>query len=168
MSGDFLWELEKLRRRFGLDAEELRLAVRELTRKQRGIKQQEHTGEITRARKNRIAARQIKYWGTIEELADLVGDDSLKGKAIVDRLAKMLQGDPMAHAILLDVAECLQRRVLRDNNISDLDRDHLERAAFHQRTFEPPDGTGRRKLLAAHMRIVEALLRELRAVQKIT
>src|SRR5215472_7732809 len=79
MSGDFLWELEKLRRRFGLDAEELRSAVRELTRKQRGIKQQERTGEITRARKNRIAARQIKYWGTIEELADLVGD-SLKGK----------------------------------------------------------------------------------------
>ena len=86
----------------------------------------------------------------------------------MDRLAKMLQGDPMAHAVLLDFAECLQRRVLRDNNISDLDRDHLERAAFHQRTFEPPDGTGRRKLLAAHMRIVEALLRELRAVQKIT
>jgi hypothetical protein len=86
MSGEFLWELEKLRRRFGVDAEELRLATRELTRKPRGLKEQRHTGEITLARKQRRASREFEYWKNLEELVDLVGDDVLKGKEIVDRL----------------------------------------------------------------------------------
>ena len=168
MSRDFLWELEKLRRRFGLDGEALRLATLELTRKQRGLKEQYHTGEITCDRKNRRASRQHKYWRNLEELVDLFGDDAVKGKAIVDRLAELLRGDPMAHAVLIDFSDCLCRRVMSHNKISDSDRDHLERAGFHMERIERPDGPRRRKLLAGQVRVVGTLLRELRVAQRTT
>jgi hypothetical protein len=70
MSGEFLWELEKLRRRFSVDAEELRLATRELTRKPRGLKEQRHTGEISLARKQRRASREFEYFGMPDRSAE--------------------------------------------------------------------------------------------------
>jgi len=168
MSGEFLWELEKLRRRLGVDAEELRLATRELTRKPRGLKEQIHTGEITRARKQKRASRELEYWKNLEELVDLVGDDVLKGKEIVDRLDELLRGDSMDHAVLLDFADCLLRRVITRNNISDSDIDHVERGRFHLGRMEGPDTPRRRKLLASQISVLETLLRELRAARKTT
>ena len=168
MSGEFLWELEKLRRRFGVDAEELRLATRELTRKPRGIKEQRHTGEITLARKQRRASRELEYWKNLEELVDLVGDDVLKGKEIVDRLDELLRGDSIDHAVLLDFADCLLRRVITRNNISDSDIDHVERGRFHLGRMEGPDTPRRRKLLPSQISVLETLLRELRAARKTT
>jgi hypothetical protein len=168
LSRDFLWELEKLRRRFGVDGDELKLAVRELTRKRRGLTPQNYTEEITRARKNRREARQLIYWTYLEELVDLSGIDSLKGKVIVGRLTELLRDDPTPHAVLLDFADCLLRRVLSDNDIWDSDRDHLERAGFHYKEFEPPDGPRRRKLLGSQMKVLETLLRELHTKDKIT
>jgi len=168
MSGEFLWELEKLRRRFGVDAEELRLATRELTRKPRGLKEQRHTGEITLARKQRRASRELEYWKNLEELVDLVGDDSLKGKEIVDRLVELLRGASMAHTVLSDFADCLLRRVITRNNISDLDIDHVERGRFHLERIEGPDAPRRRKLLASQISVLETLVRELRAARKTT
>jgi len=154
MSGEFLWELEKLRRRFGVDAEELRLATRELTRKPRGLKEQIHTGEITRARKQKRASRELEYWKNLEELVDLVEDDALKGEEIVDRLVD--------HAVLPDFADCLLRRVITRNNISDSDIDHVKRGRFHLGRMEDPDTPRRRKLLASQISVLETLLRELR------
>ena len=168
MSGEFLWELEKLRCRFGVDADELRLATRELTRKPRGLKEQIHTGEITRARKQKRASRELEYWKNLEELVDLVGDDVLKGKEIVDRLDELLRGDSMDHAVLLDFADCLLRRVITRNNISDSDIDHVERGRFHLGRMEGPDTPRRRKLLASQISVLETLLRELRAARKTT
>ena len=168
MSGEFLWELEKLRRRFGVDAEELRLATRELTRKPRGLKEQRHTGEITLARKQRRASRKLEYWKNLEELVDLVGDDSLKGKETVDRLAELLRGDPLAHAVLSDFADCLLRRVITGNNISDSGIDHLERGRFHLERMEGPDAPRRRKLLASQISVLQTLVRELRAARETT
>jgi len=168
MSGEFLWELEKLRRRLGVDAEELRLATRELTRKPRGLKEQRHTGEITLVRKQRRASRELEYWKNLEELVDLVGDDVLKGKEIVDRLDELLRGDSMDHAVLLDFADCLLRRVITRNNISDSDIDHVERGRFHLGRMEGPDTPRRRKLLASQISVLETLLRELRAARKTT
>ena len=162
MSGEFLWELEKLRRRLGVDAEELRLATRELTRKPRGLKEQRHTGEITLVRKQRRASRELEYWKNLEELVDLVGDDVLKGKEIVDRLDELLRGDSMDHAVLLDFADCLLRRVITRNNISDSDIDHVKRGRFHLGRMEDPDTPRRRKLLASQISVLETLLRELR------
>ena len=160
MSGEFLWELEKLRRRFGVDAEELRLATRELTRKPRGLKEQRHTGEITRARKQKRASRELEYWKNLEELVDLVEDDALKGEEIVDRLVD--------HAVLPDFADCLLRRVITRNNISDSDIDHVKRGRFHLGRMEGPDTPRRRKLLASQISVLETLLRELRAARKTT
>jgi hypothetical protein len=167
MSREFLWELEKLRRRFGVDAEELRLATRELTRKPRGLKEQRHTGEITLERKQRRASRDLEYWKNLEELVDIVEDDSLKGKETVDRLVELLRGDPMAHAVLKDFTDCLLRRVITHNNISDSDIDHLERGRFHLERIEGPDAPGRRKLLASQISVLGTLLRELRAGKKL-
>ena len=160
MSGEFLWELEKLRRRFGVDAEELRLATRELTRKPRGLKEQRHTGEITLVRKQRRASRELEYWKNLEELVDLVEDDALKGEEIVDRLVD--------HAVLPDFADCLLRRVITRNNISDSDIDHVKRGRFHLGRMEGPDTPRRRKLLASQISVLETLLRELRAARKTT
>ena len=160
MSGEFLWELEKLRRRLGVDAEELRLATRELTRKPRGLKEQRHTGEITLVRKQRRASRELEYWKNLEELVDLVGDDVLKGKEIVDRLVD--------HAVLPDFADCLLRRVITRNNISDSDIDHVKRGRFHLGRMEGPDTPRRRKLLPSQISVLETLLRELRAARKTT
>ena len=154
MSGEFLWELEKLRCRFGVDADELRLATRELTRKPRGLKEQIHTGEITRARKQKRASRELEYWKNLEELVDLVEDDALKGEEIVDRLVD--------HAVLPDFADCLLRRVITRNNISDSDIDHVKRGRFHLGRMEDPDTPRRRKLLASQISVLETLLRELR------
>jgi hypothetical protein len=162
LSQDFLWELEKLRRQFDVDGDELRSAIQELTRKQRGLKPQNYTEEITRSRKNRRASRELEYWRNLEELADSFGADSLKGKAIVDRLTNLLRDDPMAHAVLCDFANCLLRRVVSSNNILDSDKDHLERAGFHLREIESADGPRRRKLLAGHIKVIGTLLRELR------
>jgi hypothetical protein len=162
MSGEFLWELEKLRRRFGLDGEELRSATWELTRKRRGLKAQPHTGEVTLERKKRRASREDKYQKKLEELAELIVDDFVKGKAIVDRLIELLPGDPMAHAVLTDFAYCLLRRVITRNNISDSDRDHLETGSFLLDRIEGPDAPERRRLLAGQISAVETLLRELR------
>jgi len=168
MSGEFLWELEKLRRRLGVDAEELRLATRELTRKPRGLKEQRHTGEITLVRKQRRASRELEYWKNLEELVDLVGDDVLKGKEIVDRLDELLRGDSMDHAVLLDFADCLLRRVITRNNISDSDIDHVKRGRFHLGRMEGSDTPRRRKLLPSQISVLETLLRELRAARKTT
>jgi hypothetical protein len=162
LSRDFVWELEKLRRRFGVDGDEFRSAVRELTRKQRGLKPQDYTEEITRSRKNRRASRELEYRRNLEELADSFGGDSQKGKAIVDRLTDLLRGDPMAHAVLCDFADCLRCRVVNSNNILDSDKDHLEQLGFYLRGIESPDAPGRRKLLAAHIKVIGTVLRELR------
>jgi hypothetical protein len=168
MSGDFLWELEKLRRRFGVDGEGLRSATRELTVKRRGLKAQRHTGEITFERKTRRVAREQEYWKSVEEIVDCIIDESVKGKAIVNRLVELLKHDPKGHYVLRDLTDSLLNRVIKDNNISDSDRDHLEASRFHLEKIEgAPDSPGRRKYLAAHLRAIKTLLRELR-VEKTT
>src|SRR5215472_1186215 len=92
---DFLWELEKLRRRSGVDEEKFKEAVKELTRKPRGAKEQkdsEHLAEIRAgssakevaadkgvsnateirlARKNRRATLTALYQEKIEEFVEL-------------------------------------------------------------------------------------------------
>jgi len=119
-------------------------------------------------RKQRRASRELEYWKNLEELVDLVGDDVLKGKEIVDRLDELLRGDSMDHAVLLDFADCLLRRVITRNNISDSDIDHVERGRFHLGRMEGPDTPRRRKLLASQISVLETLLRELRAARKTT
>jgi hypothetical protein len=94
--------------------------------------------------------------------------DFPKGKAVVERLIERLGNDPKAHAVLVDCADCLLRIVLKSNNLSDSDRDHLEGARFYAARLEPPDGRERRKHLSKQIKIVETLLRELREVEQIT
>jgi hypothetical protein len=98
MSTSFLWELEKLRRRLGVQDQELKETVKELTRKPRGAKPQNDDENLARirggaslrevasdrglsdaaqiklARKNRRASREREYWKYIEELVDSFND----------------------------------------------------------------------------------------------
>src|ERR1700757_4947046 len=98
MSDDFLWELEKLRRRFGVDRREIEEAARALTRKRRGVKSLNDDRHLARlqagatarevadniggrgpdadqiriSRKNRKTILQSHYWSKIEEISVLL------------------------------------------------------------------------------------------------
>ena len=189
MSTTFLWELEKLRRRMGVQDEELKETVKELTRKPRGAKPQNDDESLARirggaslkelasdrrlsdaaqiklARKNRRASREREYWKYIEELCDSFSDQMMENKAKIDRVAEALGGDPAAHAVLMDLADCLVRRVLEGEGLWDLDRDHLERARFYASGIERPDGPLRRRTLAGQINAVKTAIRELCANQ---
>jgi hypothetical protein len=185
MSTTFLWELEKLRRRMGIQEQELKETVKRLTRKPRGAKPQNDDENLARirggaslqelasdrglsdaaqiklARKNRRASREQEYWKYIDELCDSFGEQMTENRAKIDRVAEALRGDPTAHAVLMDIADCLVRRVLEGDRVSDSDRDHLERARFHTGRIERPDGPLRRRTLAGQINAVKTVLREL-------
>src|ERR1700741_4100509 len=102
----FILELEKLRRRHEIGDEELKEAVKQLTRKSRGLKQQDYTGQITTARKKRRETLKTEYLKKIAELAELMvafpGD--------LSACAVSLNSVPLGHLILLDIAACCLRQ----------------------------------------------------------
>jgi hypothetical protein len=107
MSEDFLWELEKLRRRFGVGREEIEAAAVTLTRKRRGPELQKDDDHLARiqagisarkvaadmggpgagaaqiriSRKARKNSLQFQYRSQIEELTDLLPLLSPKDKS---------------------------------------------------------------------------------------
>jgi hypothetical protein len=168
MPGKNLWELEKFRRRLGLTRDELRSATQELTRKQRSSAPLNYVEEITRDRINRRKAREREYWDNLEELTNLVADDPKAVEALKDRLIELYRNNNISHAVLLDFAICFIRVATAKYNISDPDRDNAEGAVFYLERPEPPDGPRRRRTLPKHLKVVETLLRELRASKQIT
>jgi hypothetical protein len=184
MSDDFSWELEKLRRKFGVGDEELKEEVRKATLKPRGAKPQRNDADLARiragasvrtiaveknlsnstkillGRKNKRAVRVDEYWQCLDQLIDLSGDEFSKSKAIVDRLKELLRDVPRGAVVLLDFAACLQQRGLRANHLLPSDRDNLEAAAFHHKQIEAPDDPGRRDFLARQIRVLKKVIQE--------
>jgi len=192
---DFLWELEKLRRRSGVDEEKFKEAVKELTRKPRGAKEQkdsEHLAEIRAgssakevaadkglsnateirlARKNRRATLTALYQEKIEEFVELTAAlGSVAGKEWLDRLRDAAAEYPLGHLILADVVASNTRRALEGGNLSADDTDYVEAARFYLAMI---DGMGvnnprRRGAVRSHVRVLDAVLQQLRASLKIT
>lgn len=193
MSRSFLWELEKLRREFGKNSEELKVAARELGRKRRGPPgynddhrlAQIQDGASARAvarneggsgapatetriyRKNRKQTLISQYWDKINEIAELTIKLSLSPTEL-KRYTELLKkaGPPSApHLIMLDMLMCHGEHVLADDSLSADDRDHLERARFHGRMIRNSDldNPVRREKLNDRIQMLEAILRELRA-----
>jgi hypothetical protein len=190
MSDDFLWELEKLRRRFGVGSKEIAAANQALDRKRRGPKPQndgEHlakiqagvsveevaknvgglgadAAQIRLSRKDRKIRLQSQYWGMIEEISILLSELSPAHRATyMERLATT--GPPKApHLIVLDIADCCIKRVSESGRLSAGDRDHLGRAALHHRMIKniDLDSPLRRKGLAGRIDILGKVLQDLR------
>jgi hypothetical protein len=192
MSEDFLWELEKLRRRFGVGREEIQAAAVALTRKRRGPEPQKDDDHLVRiragisarkvaadiggrgagaaqiriSRKARKDSLQSQYWRKIEELTDILTLLSPKDKSTyMTRLAEMAGPSTAPHLILLDIADCGAGRVLDANRLSADDRDHLERARLHLTMIKDMDLDSplRRKALRSRIQALEKILQELRA-----
>ena len=185
----FLWELEKLRRRFGIDDEELKQAAKQLTRRPRGAKEQEdsehlaqiRTGssikkvaaakglsdaaEIRLARKNRRATSKTLYQEKIEEFVErTTALGSVAGAAWVDRLREAAKDCPFAHLILADVAASHLRRVLEGGRLSADDADHVEGGRFHLTMMDGTevDSPRRRSAIPAQIRVLDAILQQLK------
>jgi hypothetical protein len=157
LSRSFLWELEKLRREFGVDSEEVKMAAQALGRKRRGIKpyNDDHhlarmqagvsargvatsiggrgaaATEIRISRKRRKLTLISEYWEKIEELTDLLfSPSSPEMKRYTELIIRA--GPPSAPQLIMrDLIMCHIHRVLRSDRLSAEDRDHLERAKFH-------------------------------------
>jgi hypothetical protein len=192
---DFLWELEKLRGRYGIDDEELKEAVKELTRKPRGAKEQkdsEHLAqiragssakkvaaenslsgatEIRIARKNRRAKLTALYQEQIEEFVELTAAlGFVAAKEWVDRLREAAAECPLGHLILGDVAASNARRVLEGGRLSAEDTDHVEGARFQLSLIDNIglDNPRRRSAVRTQVRVLDAILQKLRGTIKIT
>ena len=160
MSKDLLWELEKLRRQFGVDGKEIQAAAKSLDRKRRGAKphsDDDHLAklqsgvsarqiaariggpgaaaiEIRIARKNRKETLKLEYWKKMKELADILVRLSPSLPELDDYTKRLIEsaGAPSApHLIMLDLAMCNLQSVLDGNRLSTDDRDHVERARFY-------------------------------------
>jgi hypothetical protein len=192
MSEDFLWELEKLRRRFGVGREEIQAAAVALTRKRRGPEPQkddDHLGRIRAgisarkvaadiggsgagaaqiriSRKDRKNRLQSRYWEKIGELTEIFTLLSPEDKSTyMTRLAETASPPTAPYLILLDIADCSAGRVLDANRLSADDRDHLERARLHLTMIKDMDLDSplRRKALRSRIQALEKILQELRA-----
>jgi hypothetical protein len=190
---DFLWELEKLRRRHGIDDEKLKEAVKELTRKPRGAKEQKDSeyleqiragssakkvaaqkglsdaAEIRIARKNRRAKSTALYQEKIEEFAELTRAlGSVAGKAWIDQLKEAAAECPLSYLILGDVAASNIRWVLEGGRLSAEETDHVEGARFYLSMIDAIglDAPRRRSAVRAQVRVLDAILQQLRAASK--
>jgi len=149
----FIWELEKLRRRLGLDDAQLKEAVKLLTRKTRGLKQQQYTGEITVARKKRRETLKREYLTKIAELAELLTAHPEKSSACTDSFKTV----PLGYLILNDLVTYWLRQVSEDATLSEDDFDHIEAARFHSASIEgfDVDSPRRRALMRHHIQMLE-------------
>jgi hypothetical protein len=190
LAKDFVWELEKLRRRFDVDGDELRAAAKRLSRKRRGepaFIDDEHLAqmragasarevakniggayrdEIRISRKNRRAILRHEYWKKVIEFADRIMLLSQAERfGWIDRLteaARARVSEP--HLMPLDISDYLLRKVLDGGRLSIDDTDHLERAQFYLTEIDIDlDTPRRRKTRLAEIEVIETLLQELRA-----
>ena len=157
LSRDFVWELEKLRRRFGVDGDELRAAAKQLHRKRRGVKPYNddkylskvrdgasvlevarsvggggaHAAEIRITRKNRKLKLEAHYWRIIEDFVDLFVMIPTQKRYIYAKRLRTVGPPSAPHLIELDIAgRCLERASATDSLAED-DRDRVEAARFY-------------------------------------
>jgi hypothetical protein len=181
LSKDFLWELESLRRRFGVEDDDFRAAVKQLTRKPRGAKPQDDSqnlalisagvslsqvatekglsdaAQIKLGRKSRRAWLRSQYLQKIDEISDLIVPLSPEVRsAAIDTIAAVEATYlPGYNFILLDIADCCLRRTQRSD---------LEGARFRLASIEgiDLDSPTRRKIIRAQIQVLEKVLRQLR------
>jgi hypothetical protein len=154
---DFVWELEKLRRRFGVDGDELRAAAKQLHRKRRGVKPYNDdkylskmrdgasavevarsiggcnadAAEIRITRKNRKLKLEADYWEIIDDFVDLFVMIPTEKRYIYAKRLRTVAPPSAPHLIELDIAgRCLERALATDSIAGD-DRDFTEAARFY-------------------------------------
>lgn len=191
MSRSFLWELEKLRREFGVDTDEVKAAAKELGRKRRGppgydddrrlasmrdgasaqtvaASEGVSTADATRIRIGRKKRKQsliAQYWEKIEELTDVLVKLPPPLCELYTEQIKAAGPPAAPHLIMVDLAICNMQRVLDGNRLSPDDRDHIERGRFRANMVRDIDldSPVRRERLSDRIRKLEAILRELRS-----
>jgi hypothetical protein len=175
-----------------MNSEELKAAAEQLGRKRRGAPGYNDDCRIARmqagasaravatseggrgaaATETRISRKKRKqtinslYWAKMEELCDALVKIS-PSPTELGRYTEAIKraGPPSApHLILLDLAMCNLQRVVDGDRVSADDWDDLDRALFHGRmvTNSNPDSPARREKLSVRIRMIEAILRELR------
>jgi len=189
LSKDFIWELEKLRRRFGVDGDELQAAAKRINRKRRGeppfnddkylAKMRDGDSarqvaesirgtfkdEIRISRKNRRTKLRQEYSTKLTKFVDRIMLLSEAERiAWIDRLTEATRAArlPEPHLMLLDISDLLLRKVLEGGGASTEDTDNLERARFHLQGIDiDPDSPRRRIARRAEIEVIDTLIGEL-------
>jgi hypothetical protein len=157
LSWDFVWELEKLRRRFGVDDDELRTAAKRLGRKRRGVKPYNddqylskmqdgasapevaksidcrgaHAAEIRISRKNRKLNLEAEYWEIIDNFVGLFVPLSSENRYIYSKRLQIAAPPSTPHLIALDIAGRSVEWALATESLTADDRDHAEAMRFY-------------------------------------